>query len=430
MAFKIRNIKAREILDSRGNPTVEVDLICDHGVFSASTPSGASKGKREAIEMRDGGERYFGKGVLKAIRNIKEIIFPKLKGKSVLDQKGLDYLMRNLDGTENKSNLGVNAIYPLSLAICKAGAKAKNLPLFQYVSQLADNFPRILLLPFPAFNIINGGLHAGNELSFQEFMVLPENDLFSENLRLASEIYSQLKEILREKYGKSAINLGDEGGFAPPLKLSKEALDLILEAIEKLGYQGRVKIIIDCAASHFFEKGKYKVDGKIFNKDQLLEYYLELSEKYPIFAFEDPFSEDDFEGFEKIMEKLGKKILIIGDDLLVTNPKRMIEAEKKKAVNCALIKINQIGTISETIEAVKIAKGFGWKIMVSHRSGETNDDFISDFAVGISAEFIKAGAPARGERVAKYNRLLKIEEEIRSGTQRFGAARFLQRKAR
>ena len=412
MAFKIKEIKAREILDSRGIPTVKVDLICDHGVFSASTPSGASKGKREAIELRDGGKRYFGKGVLKAIKNIKEILEPKLKGMDVRDQKKIDEIMVQLDGTENKSNLGENAIYPVSLAVCRAGAKAKKLPLFKYIFELIG-IPKVSFLPFPAFNILNGGLHAGNDLAIQEFMILSESESLAENLRWASEIYHQLKEILIKKYGKLATNLGDEGGFAPPLKLTKDALNLILESIKKLEYQGKIKIILDCAASHFFEKGKYKIDGKIFNCQELLNFYLELIEKYPIIGFEDPFSEDDFDGFQKMMEKVGKKIYIIGDDLLTTNKKRIIEAERKKAANCLLVKINQVGTLTEAIEAVKVARGFGWKIMVSHRSGETSDDFIADFAVGIGAEFIKAGAPARGERVAKYNRLLEIEEEIK-----------------
>ena len=417
MVSKIREIKAREILDSRGNPTVGVDLICDHGIFTASVPSGASKGKREAVELRDGGERYFGKGVLKAIRNINEIIGPKLRGKDVKNQKDLDNLLMLLDGTEDKSNLGANAVYPVSLAICRAGAKAKSLSLFQYISQLIGDFNKALLLPFPAFNIINGGMHAGNDLAFQEFMILPEAESFSENLRWASEICQKLKEILKEKYGKLATNVGDEGGFAPPLIISKEALELISKAIEDLGYQGRVKFIIDCAASHFFENGKYKLDGRKIGREELLNYYLELTEKFPILGFEDPFSEEDWEGFQKITKEIGKKNYIIGDDLLVTNPKRIIEAAKKDACNCLLVKINQIGTLTETIEAIRMARGFGWKMMVSHRSGETCDDFISDFAVGISANFIKAGSPARGERVTKYNRLLEIEEELRSATE-------------
>jgi len=417
MAFRIKKVRAREILDSRGNPTVKVDLICGHGIFSASAPSGASKGKREAVELRDGGERYFGKGVLKAVKNVNEIIGPKLIGKNPTEQKGLDNLMVELDGTENKSNLGANAVYPVSLAICRAGAKAKNLSLFQYISQLSGSFSKNLFLSFPAFNIINGGMHAGNDLAFQEFMILPETESFSENLRWASEVYQKLKEILKERYGKLATNVGDEGGFAPPLKFSRDALDLISKAIENLALQGKIKFIIDCAASHFFENGKYKLDGRKADREELLKYYLELTERFPILGFEDPFFEEDWEGFQKITKELGGKNYIIGDDLLVTNPKRIIEAAKKESCNCLLVKINQIGTLTEAIEAVKMARGFGWKIMVSHRSGETCDDFISDFAVGISANFIKAGAPARGERVAKYNRLLEIEEEIRSATE-------------
>ncbi|KPJ56944.1 enolase [Parcubacteria bacterium DG_74_2] len=415
MNSKIKKIKAREILDSRGNPTVEVKLETNLGVFRASVPSGASEGKYEALELRDGGKRYFGKGVLRAIKNVNEIIGPKLKGKDVKKQKEIDDLMKELDGTENKSRLGANSIYGVSLATCRAGAKAKNLPLFRYISQLIGNLSPNLALPFSSFNILNGGLHAGNDLDIQEFMVVPEAGSFSENLRLAAEIYHKLKEILKEKYGERAINVGDEGGFAPPLKFSKEALDLISQAIENLGYQGKIKLILDCAASQFFREGKYKLEGSFFTKGRLLKYYSDLIQKYPIIALEDPFSEEDWDAFQKITEKIGEKILIIGDDLLVTNPKRIMEAERKKACNGLLLKIDQIGTVSEAIKAAKLASQFGWKIMVSHRSGDTCDNFISDFAVGISTNFIKAGAPARGERVAKYNRLLEIEEEVRSG---------------
>lgn len=413
MSEKIKKIKAREILDSRGWPTIDVNLETSSFFVSASVPSGTSEGKYEALELRDGGKRYFGKGVLKAVKNINEIIGPKLKGKSVEKQKEIDDLMIELDGTENKSELGANTIYGVSLAVCRAGAKAKNLPLYSYISKLTGNSSSILLLPSPSFNILNGGSHAGNDLDIQEFMILPEAGSFSENLRWAAEIYHQLKEILKAKYDKRAVNVGDEGGFAPPLKFSKEALDLISEAIENLGFQSKVKFILDCAASHFLKEGKYKLDNGIFTKERLLEYYSDLIQKYPIIGLEDPFSEDDWEGFQKITEGIGKKILIIGDDFLVTNPKRITEANKKKACNGLLIKIDQIGTVTEAIQAAKLAKSFNWKIMVSHRSGETNDDFISDLAVGISADFIKSGAPARGERLAKYNRLLEIEEELK-----------------
>lgn len=412
MGDKIKKIKAREILDSRSWPTVEVELETSSFFVSASVPSGTSEGKYEALELRDGDKRYFGKGVLKAVQNINEIIGPKLEGKDVKKQKEIDDLMIELDGTENKSLLGANTIYGISLAVCRAGAKAQNLPLYKHIYGLSGNDLPHLNIPFPSFNILNGGSHAGNDLDIQEFMISPHTVSFSESLRCASEVYHRLKEILKKKYGELAANIGDEGGFAPPLKLTKEALDLISEAIETLGYQDKIKFNLDCAASQFFRKNEYSLENKFFSKEELLHYYFDLIQKYPITALEDPFAEDDWEGFQKITELIGGKILIIGDDLLVTNPKRIMEAKSKKACNGLLIKIDQIGTISEAIKAAKLAKSFGWKIMVSHRSGDTCDNFISDFAVGISADFIKAGAPARGERVAKYNRLLKIEEEL------------------
>ena len=409
MKSVIKNIKAREILDSRGNPTVEVDLETDLGVFRASVPSGASKGKYEALELRDGGKRYFGKGVLKAVNNINEIISPELKGKDVTSQKEIDELMIKLDGTDDKSRLGANAICPVSLAVCKAGAKAKKLELFQYISSIAKTKHKI---PTPSFNIINGGLHAGNRLDFQEFMIVPELESFSENLRIVSEIYNQLKNLLSKRYGAYAVNLGDEGGFAPPLLVPEQALEIILESAKNLNYQKSIKIVLDIAASQFFKEDKYKMGIGIFTREGLLRYYSNLVLKYPILGLEDPFSEDDWEGFKLIKKTLGKKILVIGDDLLATNPERIKEAKEKEAVNAMILKINQIGTVTEALESASLAKDFGWKIMVSHRSGETNDDFIADFAVGIGADFIKTGAPARGERVAKYNRLLRIEEGL------------------
>lgn len=438
----IRKIKAREVLDSKGNPTVEVDLETDLGIFRASVPSGASKGKHEAVELRDGGKRYQGKGVLKAVRNINEIIGPKLKGKDPTKQKEIDGILINLDGKENKSHLGANAICGVSLAVCRAGAAAKNISLYKYISQLAFLGVRLgsdssLTLPKPSFLLIEGGAHAGNDLDVQEFMIVPaRNDSrsdsgrpqrtsFSESLRMGSEIYHQLKNILSKRYGKLATNLGDEGGFAPPLRIPEEAIELILKAAKDLNYEDKIKIILDVAASQFFESGKYTSGGisrsrskykmalGVFTREGLMRYYLNLISKYPILGLEDPFSEDDWEGFQKITKEFGKKILIIGDDLLVTNPKRIRKAKEKEAVNSIILKINQIGTVSEVIEAARIAKDFGWKIMVSHRAGDTGDDFISDLAVGISADFIKAGAPVRGERVAKYNRLLRIEEELK-----------------
>ena len=418
---KIKRIKAREILDSRGNPTIEVELETDFGIFRGSVPSGASKGKYEARELRDGGKRYNGMGVLKAVKNVNEIIGPKLIGKDSTNQKEIDEILINLDGTEDKSKLGANAICGVSMSVCQAGASSQNLPLYKYIARIySGQTPVKNTIPRACFNIINGGAHAGNDLDFQEFMIVPHTrpqggySSFSDNLRVASEIYHQLKEILEKKFGQLAANLGDEGGFAPPIRFPQEAIELILEAAKKLDYE--IKIILDVAASQFFKNGKYRMKIGVFSREGLLNYYSDLIQKYPIMGLEDPFSEDDFAGWKMLNSKFlipNSKFLIIGDDLTVTNPRRIKMAKEKEDCNAMILKINQIGTITEALEAAKLAKSFGWKIIVSHRSGETNDDFISDLAVGIGADFIKAGAPARGERVAKYNRLLKIEEELR-----------------
>ncbi len=407
--MKIKSIKAREILDSRGNPTVEVELLTNLGNFLASAPSGASVGKYEAKELRDGGERYKGKGALKAIKNIEEIIAPKLIGVEINNQKEIDEILISLDGTKDKSNLGANAILPVSMAVCRAGAAVQNLSLHRYIEKsIGETYGNYGKMPRPCFNIINGGAHAGNDLDFQEFMIMPQLETFSLNLQAGSEIYHTLKEILKRDFGKTAINVGDEGGFAPNLSTTEQALDLIMKAVERAGYENNAKIALDVAASEFYENKKYGVK----TRDEMIDYYLELITKYPIISIEDPFNEDDFKGFSILMDRCGDKINIIGDDLLVTNIERIKQAQEKRACNGLLLKINQIGVITEAIEAAKIAKLYNWKIMVSHRSGETNDDFIADLAVGINAEYIKAGPPARGERVAKYNRLLKIEEEI------------------
>jgi len=412
---KIKKIKAREILDSRGNPTIEVELETDFGKFFASVPSGASKGEHEAVELRDGGRRYFGKGVKKAIENINEVIAKKLKGLDVTKQKEIDRTLIELDGTENKSKLGGNAICGVSLVVCKAGAAFNNLPLWKYINKIYGDRTSIDL-PRPSFNIINGGAHAGNNLDFQEFMVCPKGRSFSENLRIGAEIYHRLKEIISKKYGKLATNLGDEGGFAPSIKDPEIAIKLILEAAKSLNYQNKVLIILDVAASQFFDGKSYKTKIGNFSGKELANFYLKLIKKYPIEGIEDPFAQDDFESwrnFSSYFQLPTSNFLIIGDDLTVTNPKRIKMAKEKGLCNAIIVKINQIGTVTEAIEAAKLAKSFGWKIMVSHRSGETTDDFISDFAVGIGADFIKSGAPARGERLAKYNRLLKIEEELK-----------------
>ena len=400
----IKLIRAREIINSRGEPTVEAEVETEDGVFRASVPSGASKGKYEAVELKDGGSRLFGQGVLKAVGNIKEIIEPNLKGKDVLNQEKIDQTLIQLDNTKDKSKIGANAILAVSIACCQAGAKAKNISLYKYISQISNS---TFKLPQPCFNVLNGGAHAGNDLDIQEFMIIPQMESFKENLRIGTEIYQKLKKILEKRFGKSAINLGDEGGFAPPLNKTKQALDLIMEAIKSAGYVGKVKIGLDCAASEFFKKGKYILESKKLNPEELLNFYESLAKEYPILFFEDPFEQDDWQAWEKM-----SNLLVVGDDLTVTNPERIKEAYEKKACKGVILKPNQIGTVTETIEAAKLAKEFKWKIIVSHRSGDTCDDFIADLAVGISADFIKSGAPARGERVAKYNRLLRIEQEI------------------
>jgi len=392
---KIKSLKAREILDSRGNPTVEVEL---NGLFLSSVPSGASVGKYEAKELRDKGKRYAGKGVLKAVKNINEIIAPKIKGKNVLDQKGIDKFLIGLDGTKNKARLGANALLPVSMAVCRAGAEAKGIPLWKHIGSRSKGFPR------PCFNIINGGVHAENDLDIQEFMIIPWLSSFSKSLQAGSEIYHSLGDILSKKFGVLAV--GDEGGFAPPLRSTGQALDFIFQAINLAGYKNKVKIGLDIAASELYSKGRYKIEGKPLKREKLVDYYLSLVKKYPIVFLEDPFDQDDWKGFN-LLSKTG--VLIIGDDLLVTNVERIKKAFDQRACKGLLLKMNQIGTVSEAIEAAKLAKSFGWKIIVSHRSGETCDDFIADLAVGISAEYIKTGAPVQGERIAKYNRLLRIE---------------------
>lgn len=404
MKSKIKKIEAKEIIDSRGDPTVEVELETDKGVFVASVPSGASTGKYEALELKDGGERYSGKGVLKAVKNVNKVIGPKLKGKDPTEQKIIDQLLIELDATENKSKLGANAILPVSIAVCRAGAVAKKLPLYQYIAQMSETPPK---LPTPAFNIINGGAHAGNNLDIQEFMVVPQKKTFVENLVLGSKIYQNLKEILIKNYGKNAIKLGDEGGFTPPISTAQQALYLLKNATAN---NDDIKFGIDCAASQLFKEGKYNLEGKEFTRNGLLDFYKELINAFPIIFIEDPYSEDDWEGFKEITRDLSSKIIIIGDDITATNIKRIKEAHNKNACNGLILKPNQVGTVTETIEAAKLARSFGWRIIASHRSGETLDDFIADLAVGIGADFIKAGASSKEERMVKYNRLLEIEK--------------------
>ena len=414
---KIKSLKVREILDSRGNPTLEVELKTEAFSVLASVPSGASKGKYEALELRDGGKRYKGKGVLKAIENVNKKIFPKIKGMDVRKQKDIDDLMAELDGTDSKSNLGANAILSVSLAVARAGAEAEKLPLYRYIAKIAGNRSS-LKIPVPCFNIINGGAHAENDLDIQEFMIIPQikdkKERFKKSLQMSSEIYHELKKMIGRKYSGLGTNVGDEGGFAPPLRNPEEAIQLILNASKTLGYLEKIKIGLDCASSKFFKQGRYGMAIGFFTREGLLRYYQELVKKYPILFLEDPFAEEDWQGFTEITKKLGRKIEIVGDDLLATDSKRIKEAYRKKACNAVILKLNQIGTVSETIQSYKLAHSFGWKTIVSHRSGETCDNFISDFAVGIGSDFIKSGAPARGERVSKYNQLLRIEEQLKS----------------
>ncbi len=393
---KIESIKAREILDSRGNPTVEVTLRTKDGFFISSSPSGASTGTHEAVELRDGGERYHGKGVLKAVENVNRIIAPKIIGREASSQEEIDNLLEEIDGTDNFSSLGANATLAVSTAVCRAGSFSN--PLYRYISELARTE---IKMPQASFNLINGGAHAGNDLSFQEFMIIPEGETFKERLRIASESYHSLKKRIEKKYSRSAINVGDEGGFAPPISDPREALDLLPKEID---------IALDVAATEFFRDGRYEAGFKSFSSDELLDYYISLAQDYPIISIEDPFAEDDWNSWVKFSK--ASNLLLIGDDLLVTNPKRINRAIEEKACNGMILKLNQIGTVTLGIKAAKIARENDWQITVSHRSGETTDDFIADFSVAIGADYIKSGAPARGERVVKYNRLLLIEEEL------------------
>jgi enolase len=407
---KIKRIKAREILDSRGNPTVEVDLYTGAGMSRAAVPSGASTGKHEALELRDGGKRYLGKGVLKAVDHVNRIIAPNMLGKDVCRQEEIDEELVELDGTEKKSKLGANALLGVSMAVCRAAALAKGMPLYRYIAFLSEN--KDLTLPIPSLNVINGGAHAGNALDVQEFMVQPFAGTFAESLRMASEIYQTLKGILLKKYGRHSINVGDEGGFAPPLKSTEESIEIILRAVDEAGYHGKAEIALDSAASGFFQDGRYRLEGKRYGTEKLVEWYADLVDKYPIISLEDPFAEEDWHGFVSLTEKVGSKVTVIGDDLLVTNIKRIHKALELGACNGLLLKVNQIGTVSEAMAAARLAMENKWKVMVSHRSGETSDPFIADLVVGLGTGLIKTGAPCRSERLAKYNQLLRIEEEL------------------
>eukprot|EP00245_Coleochaete_scutata_P002385 TRINITY_DN1310_c1_g1_i1.p1 TRINITY_DN1310_c1_g1~~TRINITY_DN1310_c1_g1_i1.p1 ORF type:complete len:479 (-),score=144.03 TRINITY_DN1310_c1_g1_i1:286-1722(-) len=419
-ASVITKIVARQIFDSRGNPTVEVDVTTNKGLFRAAVPSGASTGVYEAVELRDGDKsKWMGKGVLKAVANVNEKIAPALIGKDPTQQAEIDRIMiEDLDKTENKGELGANAILAVSLAVCKAGAAEKEVPLYQHIADLGGNTK--LVLPVPAFNIINGGSHAGNKLAMQEFMILPIGaESFAEAMRMGSETYHHLKAVIKQKYGQDATNVGDEGGFAPNIASNKEGLDLVKTAIEKAGYTGKIKIGMDVAASEFYTEDKmYDLDFKTPNNDgsekksgaEMIDLYKEFCTEYPMISIEDPFDQDDWDN-TKALTSLGI-CQVVGDDLLVTNPKRVKDAIAGKTCNALLLKVNQIGSVTESIEAVNMAKEAGWGVMASHRSGETEDSFIADLAVGLSTGQIKTGAPCRSERLAKYNQLLRIEEEL------------------
>ena len=408
--MKIVDVKGREILDSRGNPTVEVDVYLEDGTMGrAAVPSGASTGEREALEMRDGGTRFMGKGVLKAVANVNGPLRDLVIGMDAFDQKALDYAMIEADGTKTKSKYGANAILGISMAALKASAISKKMPLYRYVGD-GD------ILPKPMMNIINGGAHADNSLDFQEYMIVPQADTIHERVRIGAEVFHNLKKVLNEK--KLATGVGDEGGFAPDLKTNTEGFELIMEAIKRAGYEPKkdVCIAIDVAASEFYNKetGKYDLvgEGRSLTTDELIDFYEELVNKYPIISIEDPVDENDWEGFTKITERLGDKIQLVGDDLFVTNKECLQMGIDKHAGNAILLKVNQIGTITETLETIELARSHNYKTIISHRSGETEDTTIADLAVGLNLGQIKTGSMSRTDRICKYNQLMRIEEEL------------------
>ena len=413
----INKVHARQILDSRGNPTIEVDITTDRGfVGRASVPSGASTGSREALELRDGDKsRYMGKGVLAAVKNVNELIAPKILGKSVFDQQAIDHLMLEIDGTENKAKLGANAILGVSMALCRAGALEKGKPLYRYLFEdlKVPNPVGKMRLPTPLMNIINGGAHASNNLDIQEFMIVPHmHKSFSENFRAGVEVFHHLKKVLHDN-GHST-NVGDEGGFAPNLKSHEEAISLILTAIEKSGYRAGIDISIslDCAASEFYKDGKYAMQGRSYTSEEMIGYYESLMKVAPIYSIEDGFDESDQKGFMAFQAKLGSKLINVGDDLFVTNAKILKRGIEQKEANAILVKVNQIGSLTETFDTLKLAYQNEFKAIISHRSGETADAFIADLAVACGAGHIKTGSASRSDRIEKYNQLLRIEEEL------------------
>lgn len=418
--MSVTKIVARSIFDSRGNPTVEVDLFTAKGMFRAGVPSGASTGIHEALELRDKVKtEYMGKGVKQAVKNVNEVIAPALiaKGLSVTEQVAIDEFMLALDGTPNKSKLGANAILGVSIAVCKAGAAENSIPLYRHIANLAGH--KDIIMPCPAFNVINGGSHAGNKLAMQEFMLLPTGAAnFTEAMKMGSEIYHNLKSVIKAKYGQDACNVGDEGGFAPNIQDNMEGLELCKVAIEKAGYTGKVEIGMDVAASEFFEEGNYNLDFKSKEPNPALkvtppgltQIYMDMIKNYPVVSIEDAFDQDDWASWSAFQAQTD--IQIVGDDLTVTNTDRIKTAIEKKACNCLLLKVNQIGSVTESINSCNLAQSSKWGVMVSHRSGETEDSFIADLVVGLGTGQIKTGAPCRSERLSKYNQLLRIEEEL------------------
>lgn len=410
--MKIKRVVAREVLDSRGNPTLEVNVMTDNAIAKAFVPSGASTGSHEALELRDGDEtRYNGKGVLKAVDNVNNIISKKIIGLNYENQKKIDDLMIKLDGTENKSKLGGNAIIGISMAVCKASAFHKNMRLFEYIKEISGS--KKFSLPIPQLNIMNGGKHAGIENDIQEHMIVPIRfKSYSEALRAGVEVYHELSKLLKNKFGSQGILLGDEGGFVPKIDNVEDRLELIDKAINNIGYKNKIFMALDCAASEFFYSDYYKIKDKEYSPGELIDFYRNLVQKYKIVSIEDGMAEDHWKGWKQLDKELGKKIQIVGDDLLVTNVNRINQAVEEKACNALLLKVNQIGTVTEAINAAELAFKNKWNVVVSHRSGETEDSFIADLVVGLNANQSKFGAPARSERTAKYNRLLRIDEEL------------------
>lgn len=417
----ITRVWSREVLDSRGNPTVEAQVETDAVVVTAIAPSGASTGTFEALELRDGDARYGGKGVQKAVRNVRELISPKLKGMDVTDLKAIDAAMIELDGTDNMSRLGGNATTAVSYAAAKAGAILKGIELHEHLGSSSK------VLPVPCMNVINGGKHAGSNLKIQEFMIVPCGvPSFSESLRVGAEVYQALKGVLKKSMGPMSINVGDEGGFAPAFDTSRQAMDVLLKAIEAAGYSPgkEVYLAMDAAASEFYSKGVYELDGRKMSTGEIVDFYVSLSKEYPLISLEDPVHEDGFQDMAELTAKVGSKMQLVGDDLFVTNPHRLRTGIEAKAGNAMLLKVNQIGTISEAMRAAEICFDHGYNVMVSHRSGESEDTTMADIAVALECGQIKSGAPARTERTAKYNRLLRVEENLGSKAKFMGRGAF------